>query len=232
MSVCSTFGNPPCHDAIMLIFVHGSGSSGVAAWPEQAGMDATFLDLGSLPRTSAWADAIADAVVPVPPEEPVTVVAHSYGAVPLALAVPRIRIRLNRVVLVEPALYDIARTHPAVDRHVAQVELADAFAADGDLAGFWALIRPLLFGGDFDPDAWQRERPVAERLAAAPRPWGYGIRADTFAGLDATVVTGAWNAEYDAIAAVLERQGARHVVLPGHEHRPQDHPEFADVVVV
>ncbi len=211
----------------MLIFVHGSGHSGADAWPEQAGLGATFLDLGALPTAAQWADAIANTVATAPTDEPVTVVAHSYGAVPLALAMPRIGPRLSRLILAEPALYDIARARPAVDSHIAQVELADAFAADGDLAGFWALIRPLLFGADFDPDAWQRERTVAERLSGTPRPWDHGIRADVFTGVDTTVVTGAWNAEYDAIADVLEARGARRVVLPGHQHRPQDHPGFA-----
>lgn len=211
----------------MLIFVHGSGHSGADAWPKQAGLGATFLDLDALPTAAEWAEAIANTVASAPVVEPVTVVAHSYGAVPLALAMPRIGPRLSRLVLAEPALYDIARTHPAVDRHIAQVELADTFAADGDLAGFWALIRPLLFGGDFDPDAWQRERPIADRLSQTPRPWGHGIRADVFAGIDTTVVTGAWNPEYDAIADVLEARGAGRVVLPGHQHRPQDHPDFA-----
>lgn len=45
-----------------------------------------------------------------------------------------------------------------------------------------------------------------------------------------TVVTGAWNAEYDAIADALVDVGAARVVLRGADHRPHDLPAFADVL--
>jgi len=43
-------------------------------------------------------------------------------------------------------------------------------------------------------------------------------------------VHGAWNAEYEAIAAALAESGAVHVRLPGHKHRPQDHVDFNPLV--
>ena len=41
---------------------------------------------------------------------------------------------------------------------------------------------------------------------------------------------GAWNAEYEAIAAALAESGAMHVRPPGHKHRPQDHVDFNPLV--
>ncbi|WP_176505634.1 hypothetical protein [Curtobacterium sp. 314Chir4.1] len=41
--------------------------------------------------------------------------------------------------------------------------------------------------------------------------------------------TGGWNAECETIAARLT--GGTHVTLPGHGHRPQEHPDAAQVVL-
>ena len=45
------------------------------------------------------------------------------------------------------------------------------------------------------------------------------------------VITGGWNALYDEVAAALVEAGARHVVLPGFEHRPQDHEQASRILL-
>lgn len=88
----------------------------------------------------------------------------------------------------------------------------------------------MMFGGPADAATWESERATAEWFASIELPWGHGIRPDMIAGVPTLVVTGGWNEEYEAIAAVLLAHGATHRRLSGHEHRPQDHPEFEAVV--
>jgi hypothetical protein len=141
------------------------------------------------------------------------------------LALPRITV--ERLVLIEPALYDVARGDPAIERHVGAMERARARLAEGDLRDCWEIVRPLMFGSEFDPLAWDAERERAEAFAAVPSPWGHGIEAAAIAGIPTLVVTGGWNAEYEAIAQALAAAGADHRVLEGAGHRPQDLPGLA-----
>ncbi|MDQ0612989.1 hypothetical protein QF046_000630 [Microbacterium sp. W4I4] len=88
-----------------------------------------------------------------------------------------------------------------------------------------------MFGGPFEPDAWEREHPVAERWAKTNLPWGHGVRAGMLHGIPTLVVTGGWNDEYEQIAKVLVDDGAQHVVLVGAQHRPMDLPAFAEAAL-
>lgn len=164
------------------------------------------------------------------PDEDVVVVAHSIGAVPVAPACAAGALAASHVVLIEPALYDVARGHHAIERHVSAMNEARERAGMGDLFGFWQIVAPLMFGGPATSDGWQDDEPVAQRFADIEPPWGHGIRASVFDGVPTLVVTGDWNLEYEAIAAVLDTAGARHVHLRGAKHRPQDHSDFESVL--
>lgn len=154
--------------------------------------------------------------------------AHSIGAVPAVLAAGSLD--LTGLVLVEPALYDIARGDIAVERHISAVTEARAQAADGNLRAFWGILRPLMFGGPFDEELWEVEREVALRWSTTSVPWGHGIRPEMMAGIAAIVITGGWNDEYDLIAKRLSDQGVEHTILSGATHRPQDVAGFAALV--
>ncbi len=210
----------------MKVFVHGTGRSGKEAWPLQSERDAVFLDLTT---TSTMAEKVA-AVVAATQQDGAALVAHSAGAIPALLAVKGGATRVRLLVLLEPALYDVARGEPAVEDHVAAMTRARDRADAGDLLGYWQIVRPMMFGGPVDVDRWPEERPTAERLAAVDLPWGYGLDAADIDGVTTVVITGAWNEEYEAIARALARHGARHAQLPGHGHRPQDHPDFGTLL--
>lgn len=207
---------------IRRVHVHGAGRRGSDAWPSATADAGDFV---SFPPASSIPEQI-DALVRDFGAEPAIVYAHSIGAVPVALAAGRMRIA--GFVLVEPALYDIARGEESVERHIGIVTEARAQADAGDLKAFWAILRPLMFGGAFDPDAWERERPAAARWATTNLPWGHGVRAGMLRGTPTLVVTGGWNDEYERIAQVLVGAGAQHLVLAGAQHRPMDLAAFAD----
>ena len=156
------------------------------------------------------------------------VYAHSIGAVPAVLAARAMR--AGGLVLVEPALYDVARGRAAIERHIGIVTEARARADAGDLRGCWAILRPLMFGGPFDAERWEAERPLATRWATTNVPWGHGVRTTMITGIPTLIVTGGWNAEYETIAERLSEEGAEHVVLAGAQHRRQDLPEFTRIV--
>ena len=206
------------------VFIHGSGRRGHDAWPRIAAEDGTFVSFADGSTIDEQAAQLvrdfggADAVV----------FAHSIGAVPAVLAAPAMQ--PTALVLVEPALYDIARGDASVERHIAIVSEARDQSHHGDLRAFWGILRPLMFGGPFDPATWERERPVAERWARTNLPWGHGVRLRLLDGIPTLVVTGGWNDEYETIATVLQGEGAEHVVLSGAQHRPMDLPEFERVV--
>lgn len=160
----------------------------------------------------------------------VVVVAHSLGAVPAALAYTAGLLTASHVVLLEPALYDIARGDEAIERHIIAMTEARECAETGDLFGYWQIVAPLMFGRTARRESWQADQPVARRFAAMDAPWGYGLEGSVFAPVPTLVVSGNWSDEYEAIAQQLTLAGAAHVQLSGAKHRPQDHPDFESVL--
>lgn len=207
----------------MRLYVHSTDRDPASAWPSSAKSDAHHLPFDLTLPLDEHAATLTDAA-----PTGAVVFAHSAAAVPVALAAARLSPRA--LVLVEPALYDIARGHPAIEAHIAEITRAKVLADTGDLFGYWSVVRPLMFGGAADPARWESERAGVARFAARRPPWGFGVDAAMLRGIPTLVVTGGWNAEYDAIAEVLERHGAHRRTLPGHGHRPQDHPDFAATV--
>lgn len=208
------------------VFIHGGGRRGHDAWPHS---DAASGDFVSFEPDSTVAEQVATLLAAYAGTR-VLLYAHSLGAVPAVLAAASGELDVAGLVLAEPALYDIVRGEAVIERHIGIVTEARAQADEGNLRGFWAVFRPLMFGGPFDPELWEAERATAQRWAASNVPWGHGIRSEMIAGIPTLIVTGGWNDEYETIARALERQGARRIVLEGAAHRPQDLPGFAPTV--
>lgn len=209
----------------MRVYIHGSGRAGRDAWPLASEDDAIFVNFAHISKAD---DKVAQLAKITP--DGATVFAHSAGAVPAALAVGGGHINPCALVLVEPALYDVARGNPEIERHIAEVAEARSLAASGDLFGFWSRMRPLMFGGPADAALWDQERATALKFATVELPWGHGVVNSMVSTVRTLVVTGGWNEEYEAIAAELVSVGATHVQLTGHGHRPQDHDHFEQVV--
>lgn len=223
--MCGRVLIPIGHVSVVRYFVHGAGRAGKEAWPAQDSPGAVFADHSA----ASGARDKEELVCRQCPDDVDLVVAHSLGAVPVALAYAAGRITAP-LVLIEPALYDIARGDVAVEAHIGPMTQARARAATGDLFGYWQIVAPMMFGRDATHEGWPEDRAVAEKFAALEPPWGHGINASVFADVQVLVITGAWNAEYEAIAGRLVEVGARHVPLAGSGHRPQDHPEVEAVI--
>lgn len=208
----------------MRFYVHGAGRAGREAWPAQADDGAIFADHSAATGASDKAALLREQC----PSRDVVLVAHSLGAVPAALGLDVTS--LSHVILVEPALYDVARGDVAVEAHISAITTARESADAGDLFGYWQVVAPLMFGRPATDAAWEEDEPLAARFAAVEPPWGHGIDATAFGAVPMLVVTGDWNEEYEAIAQCLADAGASHVHLTGHRHRPQDHAGFEALV--
>lgn len=210
----------------MRLYVHGAGRTGADAWPFASRAGARFADLS----TSASAVEQAAALSRMDVTAPLTVVAHSFGAIPVLFSISASTMHADHLVLLEPALYDLARGDEAVEYHIATMTRARERADNDDLVGYWEIVRPLMFGGPLDPGLWEAEEPLARRFSDNEPPWGHSVSAETIEPVPTLVLTGAWNAEYEAIASTLVRHGAIHRQLKGNKHRVQDHPDFELIV--
>lgn len=208
--------------------MHGAGRSGGDAWPAQATDDASlFCDHGSGLSMSDKAALVAGQA----PRSPHALIAHSLGAVAAVLAMRDHDLAPTHLILVEPALYDIARGTAAIEAHVGPMTQARGKAAVGDLYGYWEMVKPMMFGAQATSAAWPEDQEFATRFASLDAPWGHGINADFVRSTPTLVLTGAWNDEYESIATVLARSGASRTVLEGSGHRVQDHPDFGATIL-
>jgi hypothetical protein len=166
--------------------VHGAGRGGREAWPEQDDANAVFADHSNSARMLGKADMVGEQC----PDGNVVVVAHSLGAVPAAMAYGAGDICATHVVLLEPALYDIARGDGAIERHIGPVTKARQRAAGGDLFGYWQIVGPLMFRREASRDTWDEDKDLAQRFADLDPPWGHNVNVSVFAEVPTLVVTG------------------------------------------
>ncbi|WP_372594520.1 hypothetical protein [Actinotalea sp.] len=208
-----------------VIFVPGSGRGGAAAWPEQSsdrwgeGVRPVFLGAGVQGVTAA-------AVITAMGAAGGHLVAHSSGAVAATLAAAARPGFVRSLVLFEPACFALARGGDEVERHVGQMipvfrEASEAAVSDGEFAT--RFLTALGAKPPFPPEPTLSA--MGQRVRAVPPPWDHPSDASFIPAVPTLVITGGWNALYDEVAAALVHAGARHVVLPGHEHRPQDHEQ-------
>jgi len=209
------------------LFVHGAGRSGRDAWLEIVDDSGIFCAYDVTAPLAEQVDALAEQAAAATIS---TVVAHSWGGVPTVTALAQGRITAERLVLIEPALYDLARGHPAVEAHIELITRARDRSAAGDIRGYWGIVKPVIFGAEATDESWPADEAHARRFAALPTPWGHGLEG-LASGLPPTlVITGDWLAEYEAIASSLVARGATHRVLAGARHRPHDLDGFAALV--
>lgn len=183
----------------------------------------TFLAIDPLLPVEKQAALLADALSHTPDA---TVVAHSWGGTLVGIAMAHNGARPAALVLVEPALFDLAPTNESVRDHISVMTDARALADAGDLRGFWDLVKPMMFGAEATDDAWAADEPHAARFARLTVPWGFDLDAALRELPPTLVITGASWDGYEAIAHALVQRGAEHAKLSGAGHRPQDLPDF------
>lgn len=218
-----------------VVFVHGAGISGPAAWPQQAAQAAqaegpwVFLS-----RDVDGDDVAKDALRILDELRPVGgghVVAHSYGANAALLAARAEATLVRSLTLFEPACFDLARGMPAVEEHIALMDPVFEVADDPSVSAAEFSRRFSAAMGTQPPDVPADELDArVRRLRALRPPWGRGLRTDTVASVRTLVVTGGSTPLYEETAHALVGAGARHHVIAGAGHRPQDAAEATPVL--
>ncbi|NQD88810.1 alpha/beta hydrolase [Paenarthrobacter sp. CM16] len=211
-----------------VVFVHGLGSFGAAAWPKQHGMalayDALFLrrhgfDAAAEPLESSVAADVAIVINALADSGGGHVVAHEQGAISAMLAAIERPDLVYSLSLVEPACLSLTAELPATASHRA-------------LMGPLFDVRNQLNDADYQREYYRRAfsaetggldspeaRRSARRLRLQAPPWDAPLHI--VPGVPTLVLTGGWEPLYEEIAGYLQETGALRRVAAGG-HRPQD----------
>ena len=212
-----------------VVFVHGAGTFGAAAWPRQHGM---ALEFDCLFVRRHGFDPVA---APLPTDFSVDqrivedalgkgghLVAASQGAVAaMMLAVERPDL-VRSLILAEPACLSLTEELPATAAHRARVEPLFARAAELTDEEFNREFARAVFASEPRPLSTAEDHHRARRLRLQAPPWTAPL--DIVPGVPTLVLTGGWEPLYEEVAEYLTGTGAVHRVVGGG-HRPQDTEE-------
>lgn len=212
-----------------VVFVHGAGTFGAAAWPRQHGMarefDCLFVRRHGFDPVAAplRTDFEADRQIV---EEALGrgghLVAASQGAVSaMMLAVERPDL-VRSLVLAEPACLSLTKELPATAAHRERVEPLFMRAAELTDEDFNREFARAVFGSEPRPLNTAEDRDRARRLRMQAPPWTAPLAI--VPGVPTLVLTGGWEPLYEEVAEYLAGTGAVHRVVGGG-HRPQDTEE-------
>ncbi|MET3369426.1 UNVERIFIED_CONTAM: pimeloyl-ACP methyl ester carboxylesterase [Jeotgalibacillus campisalis] len=211
-----------------VVFVHGLGSFGAAAWPKQHGMalayDALFLrrhgfDAMAEPVESNVAADVAILINALGDSGGGHIVAHEQGAISAMLAAVERPDLVHSLCLVEPSCLSLTAELPATASYRALMEpLFDVRYQLNDAdyqREFYRRAFSAETGGLDTPEA----RRSARRLRLQAPPWEAALHI--VPGVPTLVLTGGWEPLYEEIAGYLQETGALRRVAAGG-HRPQD----------
>lgn len=218
-----------------VVFVHGAGSFGSAAWPKQHGLalayDALFLrrhgfDADAEPVESDFA-ADAGIVLRALADDGRGaagghVVAHSQGAIAAMMAAVERPDLVYSLTLVEPACLSLTAELPATAAHRSMMQpLFDVRHQLGDDDFLREFVRRA-FSSEAPGPVTPEARRSARRLRLQAPPWEAPLHI--VPGVPTLVLTGGWEPLYEEIAGYLRETGALHLTAAGG-HRPHDSPE-------
>ncbi len=210
-----------------IVFVHGAGAFGAAAWPKQHGMalgyDALFLrrhgfNAAEEPLESDFASDARILLETLGPNGG-HVVAHEQGAVSAMMAAVDCPGRIRSLVLVEPACLSLTAELPATAAYRAL--MAPLFEVRHHLTDadyHREYVRRAFSLEAHDPDTAEARR-AARRLRLQAPSWEAPLHI--VPGVPTLVLTGGWEPLYEEIAGYLRETGALHRTAAGG-HRPQD----------
>jgi pimeloyl-ACP methyl ester carboxylesterase len=218
-----------------VVFVHGAGSFGSAAWPRQHGMalsyDALFLrrhgyDPVAEPVESSFEEDAGIVLRSLADDGRGAagghVVAHSQGAVAAMMAAVERPDLVFSLTLVEPACLSLTAELPATAAHIGLMQpLFDARHQMSDQDFQREFVRRV-YATDLQQPATAEEKRSARRLRLQAPAWEAPLHI--VPGVPTLVLTGGWEPLYEEIAGYLRETGALHRTAAGG-HRPHDSVE-------
>lgn len=212
-----------------VVFVHGAGAFGAAAWPKQHGMaldyDALFLRRHGFDPVAEPLASDFDADVGIVLTSLGVgghVVAHAQGAVSAMMAAVEQPDLVHSLTLVEPACLSLTAELPATAAYKALMQpLFDVRDRLSDEDYEREFVRRAFSSGSTAPDTPEALR-TARRLRLQAPAWEAALHI--VPGVPTLVLTGGWEPLYEEIAGYLRETGALHRHAAGG-HRPQDSVE-------
>jgi pimeloyl-ACP methyl ester carboxylesterase len=218
-----------------VVFVHGAGSFGAAAWPRQHGValsyDALFLrrhgyDPVAEPVASSFEEDARILLRSLADDGRGSagghVVAHAQGAIPAMMAAVERPDLVHSLTLVEPACLSLTAELPATAAHIALMQpLFDARHQLSDEDFQREFVRRV-YATDLQQPVTAEEKRSARRLRLQAPSWEAPLHI--VPGVPTLVLTGGWEPLYEEIAGYLRETGAVHRTAAGG-HRPHDSPE-------
>ena len=218
-----------------VVFVHGAGSFGSAAWARQHGMalqyDALFLrrhgfDAEAEPLETDFAEDARIVLRSLADDGRGAagghIVAHSQGAIAAMMAAVERPDLVFSLTLVEPACLSLTAELPATAAHRALMEpLFEVRHQLGDDDYEREFVRRAFAAEAPGPSTLEAKR-AARRLRLQAPPWQAPL--EIVPGVPTLVLTGGWEPLYEEIAGYLQETGALHRIAPGG-HRPHDSAE-------
>ncbi|NJC22554.1 pimeloyl-ACP methyl ester carboxylesterase [Arthrobacter pigmenti] len=217
-----------------VVFVHGAGNFGAAAWTRQHGMALEFDCL--FVRRHGFHPVAAPLPTDFAQDQRIVaealgsgghLVAASQGAVAaMMVAVERPEL-VRSLTLAEPACLSLTESLPATAAHKARVQ--PLFDRAGELTDeeFNREFVRLVFAAEPRTLDTPEAKRAARRLRLQAPPWTAPLHI--VPGVPTLVLTGGWEPLYEEVAGYLAETGARHTVAGGG-HRPQDTPAGADLI--
>lgn len=223
-----------------VVFVHGAGNFGAAAWPRQHGMalayDALFLrrhgyDPTAEPVEASFAEDTEIILTALADDGRGTsgghVVAHAQGAVAAMMAAVERPDLVLSLTLVEPTCLSLTAGLPATAAHIAMMQpLFDARHQLSDDDFQREFVRRV-YATDLQEPANTEAKRSAKRLRLQAPAWEAPLHI--VPGVPTLVLTGGWEPLYEEIAGYLRETGAQHCTTAGG-HRPQDSLEGDRVI--
>lgn len=218
-----------------VVFVHGAGPFGAAAWLRQHGMaltyDALFLrrhgfDPIAEPVESSFSEDTAIILRSLADDGRGAagghVVAHAEGAIAAMMAAVERPELVYSLTLVEPACLSLTAELPATAAHRALMQpLFDVRHQLCDEDFQREFVRRM-FAADLQEPTTPEEKRSARRLRLQAPSWDAPLHI--VPGVPTLVLTGGWEPLYEEIAGYLQETGALHRIAAGG-HRPQDSAE-------
>lgn len=221
---------------LRVVFVHGLGSFGAAAWPKQHGMalayDALFLrrhgfDALAEPVESSVAADVAILINALSDSGGGHVVAHEQGAISAMLAAVERPELVHSLTLVEPACLSLTADLPATASHRALMEPLFEVRHQLNDADYHREFFRRAFSAETSGLETAEARRSARRLRLQAPPWEAPLQI--VPGVPTLVLTGGWEPLYEEIAEYLQETGALRRVAAGG-HRPQDSSDGDQII--
>ena len=218
-----------------VVFVHGAGSFGAAAWPRQHGValayDALFLrrhgfDPVAEPIESSFEedtrillDSLGDDGRGIAGGH---VVAHAQGAIAAMMAAVERPDLVYSLTLVEPACLSLTAELPATAAHIGLMQPLFNVRHQLSDEDFQREFVRRVYATDLQQPVTAEEKRSARRLRLQAPSWEAPLHI--VPGVPTLVLTGGWEPLYEEIAGYLRETGALHRTAAGG-HRPHDSPE-------